>query len=107
MDAILDTITWFIKSPFLCIGWIIVGFIAGALARQLMGSGDEPFFKDIILGIAGSIVGGWVVGFLGVDVAGGGITLLIINLIVATIGAAILIAIGRALFGTGRSKARN
>ncbi len=49
-------------NPIICIGWIIVGAIAGGLARQLMGSKDQPFINDVVLGLVGSVVGGFVAG---------------------------------------------
>ena len=47
------------------IAWIVVGLIAGAIAKMLM-PGDDPggIIVTIILGILGSIVGGFVIGAL-------------------------------------------
>ena len=77
------------------IGWIIIGLIAGALAKLIM-PGDDPggIFITIILGIAGAIVGGFLAGLIGI---GGGST--IWTIIIATIGAIILLAIYRAVVG--------
>ena len=77
------------------IGWIIVGLIAGALAKFIM-PGDDPggFIITILLGIAGAIVGGFLAGLIGI---GGGGTLW--TIIIATIGAIILLAIYRAVAG--------
>lgn len=97
----MDFITSMVASPFICIGWIIIGAIAGALARQLTGAGDKPFIQDLILGILGAIVGGFIAGFvMGPGLfADGGLTLVLVNLVVATIGAVILIMIRRAITG--------
>ncbi len=75
--------------------WIIVGGIAGALAKLIM-PGDDPggFIITILLGIAGAIVGGFLAGLIGIG--GGGI---IWSTIIATIGAIILLAIYRAFAG--------
>ena len=75
--------------------WIIVGLIAGALAKFIM-PGDDPggFIITIILGIAGAIVGGFLASLIGI---GGGGT--IWTIIIATIGAIILLAIYRAVAG--------
>jgi uncharacterized membrane protein YeaQ/YmgE (transglycosylase-associated protein family) len=75
--------------------WIIVGLIAGALAKFVM-PGDDPggFIITIILGIAGAIVGGFLASLIGI---GGGGT--IWTIIIATIGAIILLAIYRAVAG--------
>jgi uncharacterized membrane protein YeaQ/YmgE (transglycosylase-associated protein family) len=94
----MEFIEWIVTSPFICIGWIIVGAIAGSLARAIMGAADRSFVSDLVLGIAGAIIGGFIAGFLGVyDDGTRGLTLLLINLVVATLGAALLIAIRRAI----------
>ena len=75
--------------------WIIVGLIAGALAKFVM-PGDDPggFIITILMGIAGAIVGGFLASLIGI---GGGGT--IWTIIIATIGAIILLAIYRAVAG--------
>lgn len=97
----MDFFTGMVASPFICLGWIIVGAIAGALARQLTGAGDRPFIQDLILGILGAIVGGFIAGFvMGPGLFNdGGISLVLVNLVVATIGAVVLIMIRRAITG--------
>lgn len=95
----MDIIGNILAFPFVCIGWLIVGAIAGALAHSIMGGRDEPLINDIILGLIGSIVGGFVVGLF-VDVSNrDGLTGVLISIVVATIGAIILIFIGRMLRG--------
>src|ERR687895_100245 len=76
--------------------WIIVGLIAGALAKFIM-PGDDPggIIITILLGIAGAFVGGFLASFVGI---GGGST--IMTIIVATIGAIILLAIYRLIAGS-------
>lgn len=94
----MDFINWVITSPFICIGWIIVGAIAGGLARSIMGAADRSLISDILLGIAGAIIGGFIAGMLNIyDDGTRGLTLFLINLVVATLGAALLIAIRRAI----------
>jgi uncharacterized membrane protein YeaQ/YmgE (transglycosylase-associated protein family) len=75
--------------------WIIVGLIAGALAKLVM-PGDDPsgFIITIILGIAGALVGGFLASLIGIG--GGGF---IWTTLIATIGAIILLAIYRAVAG--------
>jgi len=75
------------------ITWILVGLIAGWLAGQVMKGGGYGVLVDIILGILGGVVGGWVFGALGIWPAGG----LLGAIIVAFVGAVILVAISRAL----------
>ncbi|MDQ4126448.1 MAG: GlsB/YeaQ/YmgE family stress response membrane protein [Actinomycetota bacterium] len=83
------------------IWWIVIGLIAGALAKLIM-PGDDPggFIVTIILGILGAFVGGFLAGLIGI---GGGGT--IWTIIIATIGAIILLAIYRAVAG-GRTARR-
>lgn len=88
-----------IKSPFICIGWIVVGAVAGALARRIMGAKNRPLINDIVLGLLGAIVGGFLAGLLNPDLPTGGIGLVLVNLVIATLGAAALIALGRMIRG--------
>ena len=71
--------------------WIVVGLIAGWLAGQVMKGGGYGVVVDIILGILGGILGGWLFTALGIWPGGG----VIGSLIVAFIGAVILVAITR------------
>jgi uncharacterized membrane protein YeaQ/YmgE (transglycosylase-associated protein family) len=75
--------------------WIIVGLIAGALAKFIM-PGDDPggFIITILLGIAGAIVGGFLANLI--NIGGGGF---IWTTLIATIGAIILLALYRAFAG--------
>ncbi len=77
------------------ITWIIIGLIAGALAKLIM-PGDDPggIIVTIIIGMVGSVLGGFLAGLVGLG--GGG---LIWSIIVAIIGAIILLAIYRAVAG--------
>jgi uncharacterized membrane protein YeaQ/YmgE (transglycosylase-associated protein family) len=68
---------------------IIVGLAAGMIAGRLMGS-DYPWYMDLILGLVGSAVGGWLTSVvLGVDLTTG---FNITTLIVAVLGAVIVVA---------------
>ena len=77
------------------ITWIIIGLIAGALAKLIM-PGDDPggIIVTIIIGMVGSLLGGFLASLVGLG--GGG---LIWSIIVAIIGAIILLAIYRAVAG--------
>jgi uncharacterized membrane protein YeaQ/YmgE (transglycosylase-associated protein family) len=84
------------------IGWIVLGLVAGWLAGMLMRGGGYGIIGDIVLGILGAIVGGWLTGvLLGRDLMTG---FNIESLIVAVIGAVVLVAISRLFTG---SRARN
>lgn len=85
-------------NPILCIGWLIVGAIAGAIANNVMKGGNQPLINDIVLGIVGSWIAGLVLSVLGLrQPVGGGLTEVLLNLLISTIGAIILIAIVRAV----------
>ncbi len=74
--------------------WIIVGLIAGALAKFAM-PGDDPggIIVTIIIGIVGAVLGGWLLSLLGIGGAGSGGW--IFSIIAGVIGAVILLAIYR------------
>lgn len=78
------------------IAWIVLGLVAGFIASKLVNKRGEGFFLDIILGVVGSVVGGWLFSFFG----GQGVTgLNIYSLIVAVVGAVVVLLIYHALFG--------
>lgn len=60
------------SSVFLTIlGWIVFGLIAGFLARAIVpGKDDIGLLRTILLGVAGSVVGGFVFGLLTVGFRG-------------------------------------
>ena len=82
------------------IWWIVVGLIAGALAGLVMRGAGYGIVGDIIIGIIGAIIGGWIFSQFGVGTGG-----LIGSIIVAFIGACILIAILRLIAGATRGRA--
>lgn len=92
----MDFINSLIAAPFVCIGWVIVGAIAGALANNIMKS-SQPLINDIILGLIGSFIGGILLGVLGIGTPEGGLQGMLANIVVATLGAIVLIAIARAV----------
>ena len=80
--------------------WIIIGAIAGALGKLIM-PGDDPggIIATTLIGIAGAFVGG----FITQNVLGMGSGGFIWTVIVATIGAIILLAIYRAVMVSRRT----
>lgn len=71
--------------------WIIIGALAGWIASMIMKT-DQGLLIDIIVGIIGAVIGGYVVSFFGIDPNQN----IIIGLITAVIGAVILLAIIKA-----------
>ena len=77
--------------------WIIVGLIAGALAKWVM-PGPDPggIILTIIIGIVVEILGGWLLSLLGIG-GGAGSGGWVFSIIAGVIGAVILLAIYRAV----------
>jgi uncharacterized membrane protein YeaQ/YmgE (transglycosylase-associated protein family) len=77
------------------LGWIILGLISGFIASKIVNRTGEGFFLDIILGIVGAIVGG----FLFTAVGASGVTgFNLYSMVVAVIGAIVVLVIYHALF---------
>lgn len=75
--------------------WIILGALAGWLASVVMGTNArQGMFLDVVMGIVGAVVGGLILNFFG---AAGVTGFNIYSILVATLGAVVLIALGRAL----------
>ena len=78
------------------LSWIIVGAIAGWLSGMVMKGGGFGLLGNIIVGIAGGLIGGWLAGLLlKIPDAVNGIN--IGSIVVAFLGAVVLILIARAL----------
>lgn len=73
--------------------WIIFGALAGWIASSIMGS-KEGLLMDIVIGIVGAVIGGWIMSALGY---GGVSGFNLYSFIVAIVGAVVLIAIVRAI----------
>jgi uncharacterized membrane protein YeaQ/YmgE (transglycosylase-associated protein family) len=76
--------------------WIIVGGIAGFLASKVLTGKGMGLIWDIVVGILGGFLGGWLAGLAGIAV-----TNLVMEVVVAFVGAAILLVIFRALIRRG------
>jgi uncharacterized membrane protein YeaQ/YmgE (transglycosylase-associated protein family) len=75
--------------------WIVIGLIAGVIASNVMGRpGRYGLLGDIVVGLIGAVLGGWIVGLLGLGSATSGI---IGSLIVAILGAVLFIYLLRML----------
>ena len=80
--------------------WIILGLVAGWLASVIMKTNaTQGPLMDILLGIIGAVVGGFVFSLFGME----GVTgFNVYSLVVAVIGASLTIGIGRALSANSR-----
>ena len=81
--------------------WLIVGLVAGVLASMVMGGTGYGIVGDIIIGIIGAFVGGWLFAQLGVSTPFGGLPG---TIFVAFIGAVVLLFILRLLRGGARRR---
>lgn len=68
------------------LGFLIIGLIAGWLAGQVMKGGGYGVVGDMIIGVIGAFLGGWLFGLIGISAGG-----LIGQLITAFVGAVVLI----------------
>jgi len=80
--------------------WLIVGLVAGLLASFVMGGTGLGIIGDIIIGILGAFVGGWLFRTLGVTSPFGGLGG---TIFVAFIGAIVLLFIIRLVRRPGRT----
>jgi uncharacterized membrane protein YeaQ/YmgE (transglycosylase-associated protein family) len=76
--------------------WIIVGAVAGFLASKVLTGKGMGLIWDIVVGILGGFLGGWLAGL-----AGFAVTNIFIEIVVAFVGAAILLVVFRALTHRG------
>jgi len=78
------------------IGWIVLGLVAGFIASKIVNKRGEGIVLDIILGIVGAIVGG----FLFAQFGAAGITgFNLYSMFVAVLGAVVVLFIYHAVFG--------
>ena len=84
------------------LSWIILGGVAGWLASIVMKRNDQMgLITNIIAGIVGAAVGGWVFSLFG----GAGVTgFNLPSLVVAFVGAVIVLAVVNLIFGRNNSK---
>jgi uncharacterized membrane protein YeaQ/YmgE (transglycosylase-associated protein family) len=78
------------------LAWIVLGLLAGFIGSKLVNRRGEGLFLDIVLGIVGAIVGGWLFNTFG---AAGVTGLNLYSLLVAVIGAVVLLVVYHAIRG--------
>lgn len=79
------------------IAWIIIGVIAGWLTGKLMKGSGFGFIMDMVVGLIGALVGGFISSHLGY----GGVSQhgMVVSIIIAVIGAVVLTVILRLITG--------
>lgn len=78
------------------LAWIILGLIAGFIGSKIVNKSGEGVFLDIILGIVGAVVGGWLFSAFGMSRVTG---LNIYSLLVAIVGAVVVLVVYHAISG--------
>jgi uncharacterized membrane protein YeaQ/YmgE (transglycosylase-associated protein family) len=81
--------------------WILVGGIAGFLASKVLTGKGMGLIWDVVVGILGGFLGGWLAGLAGIAVSN-----LLIEIVVAFVGAAILLVVFGAFTHRGIRHAR-
>lgn len=84
------------------IGWIVLGGIAGWIASAIMGT-KEGCILDVILGIVGALVGGFLWGLIRHH-PDGAMHFRLGTLVIAVIGACIVLAIKKAVMGSNSTQ---
>lgn len=80
------------------LAWIVLGLIAGLVAKMLV-PGRDPggWFVAVLVGVAGALLGGWLSTLLGFGGLAGGLDPR--NLVIAVLGAVVLLVVLRLLGG--------
>ena len=76
--------------------WLVLGLIAGFIASKIVNKSGEGVVLDIVLGIVGAVVGGFLFSFFGAAPVTG---LNIYSIVVAVVGAIVVLAIYHAIIG--------
>lgn len=77
------------------IAWLVLGLIAGFIGSKIVNKTGEGLVLDIVLGVVGALVGGWLFSMFG---AAGVTGLNIYSLVVAVIGAIVVLLVYHAIF---------
>lgn len=83
------------------LAWIVLGLIAGFVSSLIVNRRGEGMLLDIVLGVVGAIVGGWIMAAFGGEGVSG---LNLYSIVVAVVGAVIVLVILHAVRGTSRAR---
>ena len=82
------------------IAWIVLGLIAGFIASKLVNHTGSGMLMDIVLGIVGAVVGGYISTALGM----GGVTgFNLYSILIAALGAVVVLLVYQAVTGNRRT----
>ena len=82
--------------PQSVIAWVVIGLLAGWIAGKVSRGRGFGCIANILLGLVGAVLGGWIFTKLGIQQYG-----FIYSLAAATVGAVILVAVARLFSGGG------
>ena len=77
------------------VAWLVVGLIAGWLGSMIVNRGGEGPLMDIVLGIVGAFVGGFLFNMFGASAATG---INLYSILVAVVGSVVVLVLYHALF---------
>jgi uncharacterized membrane protein YeaQ/YmgE (transglycosylase-associated protein family) len=76
------------------LAWIVLGLLAGFIGSKIVNKQGEGVFLDVILGIVGAVIGGWLFNTFGASGVSG---LNLYSLLVAVIGSVVLLVVYHAI----------
>ncbi|MFY9804442.1 MAG: GlsB/YeaQ/YmgE family stress response membrane protein [Candidatus Acidiferrales bacterium] len=76
------------------LAWIVLGLIAGFIGSKIVNKSGEGIVLDILLGIVGAVVGGWLFNRFGASGVSG---VNLYSLLVAVIGSVVLLVVYHAI----------
>jgi uncharacterized membrane protein YeaQ/YmgE (transglycosylase-associated protein family) len=85
------------------LAWIVLGLIAGFISSKIVNRHGEGLVLDIIIGIVGAVLGGWLMTALGGEGVNG---FNLYSILVAIAGSVVLLLIVHAVRGTSRGAVR-
>lgn len=78
------------------LSWLILGLIAGFIGSKIVNKSGEGFFLDLVLGVVGAVVGGYLFSAFGAAKVSG---LNLYSMFVAVIGSVIVLVVYHAVVG--------
>jgi uncharacterized membrane protein YeaQ/YmgE (transglycosylase-associated protein family) len=84
------------------VAWIVLGLVSGFIASKLVNHSGEGVVIDIVLGVVGAVVGGFLFSMIG---AGGVDGFNLWSMFVAVVGAVVVLVVKHAVTGRGRAHA--
>ncbi len=76
------------------LAWIVLGLIAGFIGSKIVNKRGDGMLLDILLGVVGAVVGGWLAGFFGLAGVSG---LNLYSIAIAVVGAIVVLAVYHAI----------